>query len=192
MRLGIDVSNLNGIVDWAMVADSGVSVAVLKASEGTYFHDDYFHANFRGARDAGLTVGAYHFARPSANTGAQEARFFCQIVESVGVPDFYVLDQEDDRVPIGAGLVAHSLDFFETTNHIVGGDLWLYSSQGYMRDHGMEGASELGAYKLWLASWQVSEPMKVLPWSEWRAWQFTDRGYTPGVGMVDQSLWRGW
>lgn len=190
MRLGIDVSNNNGVIDWCLVALSGVQVAVIKVSEGTDFHDDFYAANLRGARDAGLKVGAYHFGRPSANTGANEARFFANIVNAAGRADFYVLDQEDDRVPEFADLGAHTLDFLETSSELLGSPHKLYSSHGYMRDHKIEGRKDIAAYDLWLASWQTQEPMTVLPWAGWLGWQFTSKGFTPGVGLVDQSLWR--
>ncbi|MGG5260171.1 GH25 family lysozyme [Phycicoccus avicenniae] len=58
---GIDVSAHQGAIDWDAVAADGIEVAYLKASEGATFEDDRFADNWRGARAAGLEVGAYHF-----------------------------------------------------------------------------------------------------------------------------------
>ncbi|MBM6402038.1 GH25 family lysozyme [Phycicoccus sonneratiae] len=58
---GIDVSTHQGSVDWAAVAGDGIDAAYVKASEGATFEDDRFVENWRGAREAGLEVGAYHF-----------------------------------------------------------------------------------------------------------------------------------
>ncbi|MBT9257650.1 lysozyme M1 (1,4-beta-N-acetylmuramidase) [Phycicoccus sp. MAQZ13P-2] len=58
---GIDVSAHQGDVDWTAVATDGIDATYLKASEGGTFEDPRFAANWAGARDAGLEVGAYHF-----------------------------------------------------------------------------------------------------------------------------------
>src|SRR5437764_1160640 len=42
---GVDVSNLQGSINWAAVAGSGQRFAYLKASEGIQFVDRYFTAN---------------------------------------------------------------------------------------------------------------------------------------------------
>ena len=66
---GIDVSHWQGAIDWTMVAASGKRFAYIKASESTDFVDPAFLQNRAGARAAGLYVGAYHFAQPSATAG---------------------------------------------------------------------------------------------------------------------------
>ena len=69
-RYGIDVSNHQGSIDWARVADDDIDVAYLKATEGGDWVDERFAENWRGAADAGLARGAYHFftlCRPGAD-----------------------------------------------------------------------------------------------------------------------------
>ena len=58
---GIDVSSYQGDIDWPTIAKQGVDFAYVKATEGSSFTDERFEANLRGAREAGLLVGAYHF-----------------------------------------------------------------------------------------------------------------------------------
>jgi lysozyme len=58
---GIDVSAHQGTIDWGAVATDGVHAAYVKATEGATFRDPRFEENWRGARAAGLQVGAYHF-----------------------------------------------------------------------------------------------------------------------------------
>jgi lysozyme len=60
-RYGIDVSAHQGAIDWGAVAADGVHAAYVKATEGATFRDPRFEENWRGARAAGLQVGAYHF-----------------------------------------------------------------------------------------------------------------------------------
>lgn len=76
---GLDVSHHNGEIDWPQVAQSGVSFVYVKASEGGDLSDPRFLANVKGAREAGLKVGAYHyftFCRP----GEDQARHFLSLV----------------------------------------------------------------------------------------------------------------
>jgi len=58
---GIDVSAHQGSIDWGAVAADGIHAAYVKATEGATFRDPRFEDNWRGARAAGLQVGAYHF-----------------------------------------------------------------------------------------------------------------------------------
>src|SRR5690606_2275403 len=58
---GVDVSAWQGTVDWPTIARQDVDFAYVKATEGSSFVDRQFEANLRGARQAGLLVGAYHF-----------------------------------------------------------------------------------------------------------------------------------
>ena len=54
---GIDVSHHNGIIDWSGVADSGVTFAFAKATEGgdpsqSSYTDPTFQTNWQAMRDA--------------------------------------------------------------------------------------------------------------------------------------------
>jgi len=79
--VGIDVSAHNGAINWSDVADSGVKFAFIKVTEGyadyswseTEALDAKFDYNMKNALANNLFTGAYHFARPEFNTGADEA-----------------------------------------------------------------------------------------------------------------------
>jgi GH25 family lysozyme M1 (1,4-beta-N-acetylmuramidase) len=42
----------------------------------TAYTDPQFSANYAGATNAGIIRGGYHFARPSASSGATQANYF--------------------------------------------------------------------------------------------------------------------
>jgi lysozyme len=190
MYLGIDVSNNQGHIDWPMVAQSLVSHVAMKTSEGTSFHDDYYHANIQACQTFGLGTMAYHFGRPSRNSGHLEAEFFLSLARHSPEPNRYCLDLEDDELAPDADLAAYTLDFLQTVEGATGKIPTLYTSHGYARDHKLHLEPGLARFSLWIASWQTLPPMSFDPFSGWDGWQFTDAGYTPGVGAVDQSLWR--
>jgi lysozyme len=58
---GIDVSHFQGSINWSAVARDDVAFAYLKATEGVESRDAQFARNWRGARRAGIRVGAYHY-----------------------------------------------------------------------------------------------------------------------------------
>ncbi len=73
---GVDVSRYNPEVDWAALRAAGHRFAYVKATEGTSHRSPTFAAQADGARDQGLFVGGYHYARPGSSDGATQARFF--------------------------------------------------------------------------------------------------------------------
>jgi lysozyme len=61
LDLVIDVSDAQGVIDWAAVRASGIRVAMIKATQGTEFTARTWPANSAGARAAGIAVIPYHF-----------------------------------------------------------------------------------------------------------------------------------
>jgi lysozyme len=62
---GVDVSRHQGTINWQAVKAAGKHFAYIKASENNQpMHIAYFNANYSNAKQAGLAVGAYHFANP--------------------------------------------------------------------------------------------------------------------------------
>ena len=62
----IDVSHHNGAIDWPAVADAGIALAFIKATQGAGFVDPAFERNRRAAISAGVLVVPYHFLDTSA------------------------------------------------------------------------------------------------------------------------------
>lgn len=74
-RYGIDVSNHQGVIDWAAVAGDEISFAYAKATEGEDWVDKQFAANWARAADAGIDRGAYHFFSLCTDGRAQAEHF---------------------------------------------------------------------------------------------------------------------
>ncbi|MEW9534770.1 GH25 family lysozyme, partial [Microbispora sp. NPDC049125] len=74
---GTDVSNHDGTINWSQTAAKGVKFGWAKATEGLDFVDGQFNANYHGAKDNGVYIGAYAFGRPDkgVNTGRAQADF---------------------------------------------------------------------------------------------------------------------
>jgi lysozyme len=84
---GIDVSAHQDVIDWRQVAGDGITFVYIKATEGGDFTDDRFEENWRGAREAGLDRGAYHYFT-LCTPGADQARHFLDVAppESEALP----------------------------------------------------------------------------------------------------------
>lgn len=103
---GIDVSHWQGTIDWKEVKNSGIAFAYAKASQGTTITDPMFATNVQGARAAGLPIGAYHYANPSApyspDQAKAEAQNFVNVMQNAGMGDFGdimpVLDLEEPAI----------------------------------------------------------------------------------------------
>src|SRR4051812_22210820 len=70
---GIDVSKYQGKIDWASVRSAGTEFAFIKATEGGTLVDKRFVENWDGAKQAGVSRGAYHFmfwCRPAEEQAA--------------------------------------------------------------------------------------------------------------------------
>lgn len=77
VRRGVDVSEHQGMIDWAEAAASGVEFAVIRAGyrgygqTGILCPDLFFRQNMEGAAANGIEVGVYFFSQA---INAQEAR----------------------------------------------------------------------------------------------------------------------
>lgn len=176
---GIDVSNLQGHVDFKAVRRDGYRFAFLKAGEGDW-RDPFFLGNVKAATAAGLEVGAYHFLRPHAGrTGAQEASYFLRLL---------------DAANLGKGDLRPVLDVEATELDRSGTYGYVKAFVAAMRAHGHKpliytgtwfwgpkvGDEDLGC-PLWIAAYQSHEPALPKPWREYLIWQFSSTHRVAGV-----------
>lgn len=70
----IDVSKFQGKINWVKVAAAGFVGAIIKTSEGTNQCDPTALENIKGAKDAGLYVLIYGFARPDQGSPAEQVQ----------------------------------------------------------------------------------------------------------------------
>ena len=87
----VDTSNNNGLMTYDnyydMLVHYGVKAVVQKVSEGTTYVDPTAKYNLASAKQAGLYLNGYHFARYTTVEGARaEARFAVAAAQSAGLP----------------------------------------------------------------------------------------------------------
>ena len=73
---GIDVSTHQNTIDWKTVAKSK-KFAIIRAGYGRGTIDDFWERNYKGAKAAGMKVGAYWYSySTSVEDAKQEAKSF--------------------------------------------------------------------------------------------------------------------
>ncbi len=193
---GIDVSNWQSKIDWKQVKDAGYQFVFMKATEGNDFIDHTFDEYRKGARDAGLKVGYYHFYQPSVPVDEQ-INLFCSVVGKAE-PDALrlVIDAEDDSIwqKYPQEERARMVDEFLTGVQKKLGvtpQVAIYCSNEFA--NGMLGnAPELKKFSPWIAYWGTHDPPVPQPWDNWDFWQYTDIGDVAGIpDKVDLDVFNG-
>lgn len=93
---GIDVSDYQGAQDWQALVRSGVTFAMVKATEGEHTRFDHYPMHMAGMLAAGVLPGAYHYAWPNQDPRAEADNYIAAVREDAEAhPGFmHWLDQE--------------------------------------------------------------------------------------------------
>ena len=189
---GIDVSHWQGTIDWASVADAGPRFVFMKATDDTDYVDPTFATNRAQARANGLSVGAYHFARPDPSRGdaRREARHFVDVADPEPGDLLPVLDIETSQGLGHTGVTRWARTWVRVVRSLTGVTPLVYTSPyGWATRTGDTRMLARDGAPLWVAHWGVSSP--TLPangWdgNGWVVWQHTSSGHVSGIrGDVD-------
>ena len=193
---GIDVSSLQGTVDWATAAANGAKFAYIKSTEATSYVNPYLVAQYTGAYAAGIIRGTYHFALPDRSTGAAQASFFLANLggwspDGLTLPP--MLDMEYN--PYGATcygqspaqLAAWIADFSGTVNAATGRYPTIYTTTDWWT-YCLGNNTSFGATNpLFIANYAATPGVMPPGWDAQSIWQYAWLGTLPG----DQDLFNG-
>lgn len=191
---GIDISRYQGDIDWQRVRKAGIRFVYMKVSEGGDHVDHRFYDNWRGAGEAGIARGVYHFmywCRPAA----EQAIWFSHAVPKDPGQLPPVLDLEwnpsSKTCPKGVSrdvALAKIDKMLEIMEFHTGKKPVIYTDINFHRDV-LEG--ELQGYEFWLRS-VAAEPRKRYRNRPWTFWQYTATGRVEGIrGDVDRNAFKG-
>jgi GH25 family lysozyme M1 (1,4-beta-N-acetylmuramidase) len=199
MISGADISDFQGVVDFAQVKASGCSFIFAQASDGAS-PDSNFKTYHDGAKAAGIPFGAYHFFRFNEDPVIQAASFLSLIDGYAGT----LLPMIDVELADGASTLAERIANLATFNAAVektlnGKKAIIYTGPGFWNDpNGMNGTDAFAGHSLWVAQYgggpkpTVFAPEIPNGWTKALLWQWTGTGSVPGItGDVDLDLYNG-
>lgn len=194
---GIDVSGHQPVVDFKRVRAAGISFVYVKATEGVSFTDKKAASHGKGARDAGLELGAYHYlrVRRGAQDAAKQAGEFLRVYRAIGCTLIPAIDVETD----GNEGRTHA-EYLEAVRQArvvledaLGMAPFIYTYPGFWAGAGaLRAANDLAACPLWIASYTKRGPTIPPPWTAATMWQYAAGkgvlGTVDGVpGYVDRN-----
>lgn len=183
---GIDVSGWQESINYTQVAESGIQIVYMKASEGSNFVDPYFEQNYANAKANGLKVGFYHYLTArSEQQAVAEANFFVSTIAGK-IPDCRLaMDFESFGSLSIEEINQIGLTFVRTVETLSGKEVVIYSDTS---NASSVFGGELTNYPLWVAQYEVQEPTPNGNWDSWVGWQYTDLGEIAGInGYVDRD-----
>ncbi|MEM7247958.1 MAG: GH25 family lysozyme [Acidobacteriota bacterium] len=187
---GIDVSHLQGVVDWEQVAASGKVFAFAKATEGITFVDPQFQANWAGMKKAGLVRGAYGFYRVGDDPKAQARNFLSQVsLEPGDLPPVVDIETMGGVKMSPTRLAAELREYLQTLEQATGRRPIIYTGWGFWDP---DLVASFGDHPLWVADYGPGKLRLPDGWTRWTFWQHSQHGQVPGVsGPVDLDRFAG-
>ena len=193
-RLGVDVSEHQGDIDWEEVRNAGFDFAFIRIgyrgySVGDIFPDDRARENLAEARAAGLDVGVYFYAQAISHEEALEEATWCLDFlagEALDLPVVYDWEYVSPSARTGGMDREILTECVKTFCAEIEGSG--YESMIYFNNHVSRDLLDLEAvaeYPFWLAQYrdQMDYPHKI------DLWQYTEAGTVPGIeGDVDIDL----
>jgi GH25 family lysozyme M1 (1,4-beta-N-acetylmuramidase) len=140
----------------------------------------------------------YAFANPSRAGGAATARF------AVSAEGFarglarlpLVVDLENDpykaadcyglHIPT---MIAWIAGFIAEARALTGKQPIIYTTAAWWQEC-TKSTGEFGRDPLWVAQFDVTQPIVPSPWHQWTFWQYTGEGFLPGIGETDLDYYQ--
>ena len=194
-RAGIDVSYLQGDIDWNRVKAAGIEFAIIRAGyrgyeTGILHEDSHFRTNIENALAAGLDVGVYYFSQMiTPEEAEEEAVFVLDLVRDYPVSVIaFDLEEADSEGRIAAntqdintqGAIAFCRKIKEAgyTPLVYGSASWMYT------DIRMKDLQDMCQF--WMAAYDWAEPK--FPYV-FMIWQYDCRGRIDGIKTdVDMNI----
>ena len=181
LNTGIDVSENNGQVDWARVAQAGFTFAYARATLGRESNDPTLETNRKGARAHGLRFGAYHLPYPGNSSAQQQAEHFLSVAKPRPGDLLPAIDVENKTPPDTAEakfsrdeLVAWLRAWLNAVEAKIGAKPVIYTNPGWWSSR-LKNA-DLTGHPLWLAHYTKNDPTIPRPWKKYAIWQHSQSG----------------
>lgn len=197
MIKGIDISKWQTKIDWKIVKEDNVEFVFIKATDGLG-KDPLYSQHKKGAKTAGLLVGAYHFFRPNRDLKAQAENVFNVVgkLEKGDLPVVIDVERDDN----GLDNIEGTKDDIKATDEMMekfanlieektGKRPIMYSYGPYFYSHKID----VPSCPLFIADYRMGPPTIYGSWKNYLFHQYAgDNGIQKGVqGPCDLDVFRG-
>lgn len=183
---GIDVSKWQGNINFKEVANNGIKIVYIKATQGTNYVSQTFEESYKNAKENGLKIGFYHYVTArDVQSAKNEAEFFASKISGKQIDCRLAMDFEEFGNLSKSEINAIGLAFLKRLEEITQKPVIVYSNT-YTAKTIWEG--EIINYPLWVAEYGVSKPQNNGKWNTYIGWQYTDMGQIAGINSyVDRD-----
>ena len=192
--MGIDVSSYQKNIDWDKVKEAGFQFVMIRVGGRSYggsgklYEDKLCDTHYRGAKEAGLLVGAYMFSQAVNTQEAAEEAYFAlnQVADwEMDLPlvyDWEYIDDEKRTAYIYEDVVTECVKTFCDIVENCGKESMVYVSPWF----GRMKLDELKEYPQWVALYKDQMDYDY----HFDMWQYTSSGKVPGIaGPVDIDIY---
>lgn len=203
MWKGIDVSDNQGVIDWARVAEAKVAFAVLRSVRRSGKADHQFAANLEGCRERNIPMSVYKYTYATTPEAArEEAQQVVELLRSHHLTGTMVWwDVEDRGVlhPLGAEKLTECIRAAQEVITAAGYGFGLYVGLYVYRERWFDFDAFAGV-RLWVARYykgyrtmafddEPNHEYAPVVGRDISAWQYTSCGEVPGIkGDVDLDI----
>lgn len=194
-QTAVDVSDLQGKIDWERVSEDGIDFAMIRLgrrgyTEGNIYLDDYYYENVSGVQSEGMPFGVYFFSQAITEDEAiEEANFVIKHLSGSGISYPVVFDHEPVESADGR---ANNLSKNELT-HITKAFCRKIEDAGYTPmiygnafDMERLNLNDLKGIDVWYAEYESSQPTGQF---DFAMWQYSSTANVSGINtQADLSI----
>ena len=196
-RIGIDISQWQGEIDWQKVKEAGVEFAMLRIGYqygfgGENVLDPYFKANLDGAKTNHIPVGVYYYSYAKTPDEAKsQAEWILNMLGGTELELGIAFDWENwatfNSIKMSIYTINKTAEAFFNVVRDVDYKPVLYSSKNYLDLiwQPEKLAEKFDDLDIWLAQYYDYVTYR----GDYQIWQMTDSGTVPGIeGPVDLDI----
>lgn len=194
--VGIDVSYIQGNIDWEAVKASGVDFAMLRCggrgygSNGILYKDETFEKNAQEALDAGIDIGVYFFSQAiTVEEALEEAEYTLELIKDYDIKypvafDWEHYEFDDARTDnLDRETLTNIARKYCTEIEKAGYTPVVYSNRSLL--YYEYDLAKLADLEIWLASYEDLPDF----YYDFGMWQYSTEGTINGIeGTVDLNI----
>jgi len=186
--IGIDISHYQDDINWKSVKKTKISFAIVKATEGSDWQDEYFEYNWKLLKEARLIRGAYHFLNFHSDAKTQFDNY--QKLVNLKSGDLApIIDLEyTKKLPKSTEIRSKLRKWLRLAEKHYKTKPIIYTGESFYNSY-LSGY--FPGYPLWIAKY-AKKPPQLNDDSPWHIWQYTDKGKVSGIDhKVDLNYFAG-